>query len=321
MATQTDEQLIKEANLRREFRTIINAMDYFAKNPKGEVGYWGQPIDLYKKTRQITQRQKEDQNYNAVEYTNKNGKHIKFDKYKKICEHEILHKLKHNPELAEMMHNGKTVADYAMDADMYQVFCTSLQNKKLQKLTRTTSTNVFMRAILNDKPKYYKRLLNYPELVIDQDIHGRTALTLAIQNTIPDDFIKRLINTDPRILTLMYQKQNPAMIMLGVTKHIKSDVVLKESNRDKNFVKKYFDFIMRSTINNNVAVNQENENGNNILQLLQKEGYTQFTQIAQQKQKIGITSDAKQQIDVEQTQSEQQNIENEQMDEISQNQQ
>ena len=51
MAIQTDEQLIQEANNRREFRTIINTMHYFAENPKGEVGHWGQPIDLYKKNR------------------------------------------------------------------------------------------------------------------------------------------------------------------------------------------------------------------------------------------------------------------------------
>ena len=162
--------------------------------------------------------------------------------------------------------------------DMYNVFCQSLKNEKLPQLIKTTNTNVFMRAIIQDKPKYYQKLLDFPALITDQDIHGRTALTLAIQNSTTDDFIKKIVNTDPRVLTLMYQKQNPAMLLLGVTRHINSGIVLKEAKRDKKFVEKYFDFIMRSTLNNPNACIQQNEKGQNIAQLLQQEGYTQFNQ-------------------------------------------
>ena len=85
MAVESDEQLIKQSHSRNVFRSIINAMQYFAANPKGEVGFWGQPIDLYKKSREIRQKQKIDKNYTPVEYVNKHGKPIKFEKYKYIC--------------------------------------------------------------------------------------------------------------------------------------------------------------------------------------------------------------------------------------------
>lgn len=276
MADLTDDQLIIEANKRKEFRTIVNMMSYFAENPKGEVGYWGQPIDLYKKTRQERENQEDNPNYTPVQYLNKRGKPVKFEKYKKICGKEILNKLKQNPDITTYLYNGKTLADYAMDADMYKVYCMVLENPTLPKLIKTTDTNVFMRAILNQKPEYYQKLLEFPELIVDQDIHGRTALTLAIQNVLTDDFIKNIVNADPRILSLMCRKQNPAMIMLGMTKHINSGIVFKNETDDKQFVQKYFDFIMRATLKNPQACIQTDEKGQNIADILVKEGYSQL---------------------------------------------
>lgn len=278
MADLTDDQLIIEANKRKEFRTIVNMMSYFAENPKGEVGYWGQPIDLYKKTRALRENKEIDQDYSPVNYVNKRGRSVKFEKYKKICVKEILNKLKQNPDITTYLYNGKTLADYAMDADMHKVFCKVLENPTLPKLIKTTDTNVFMRAILNQKPEYYQKLLEFPELIVDQDIHGRTALTLAIQNVLTDDFIKNIVNADPRILSLMCQKQNPAMIMLGMTKHINSGIVFKNEADDKQFVQKYFDFIMRATLKNPQACTQTDEKGQNIADILVKEGYSQLYQ-------------------------------------------
>ena len=253
-------------------------MFYFAQNPKGEKGHWGQPIDLYKKTRKINEIKRENKDYAPVEYRNKNGKPIKFDRYKNICQKEILHTIKANPKLCEIIHENKTVADYAMDADVYDVFCTSLENSMLQKLIPTTGTNVFMRAILQDKPAYYEKLLNFPKLITDQDVHGRTALTLAIQNTLPGKFVKKIVAKDPRILTLMYQKQNPAMILLGVTKHINSGIVFKDTVRDQNFVRNNFDFLISSTIENKTALTQKNDKGQTIIDMLKQQGYNQFDQ-------------------------------------------